>query len=242
MPIELVAHRGYAGRYPENTLAAVRAALELGARWIEIDVQVSRDGHVVLFHDRTLERVCGEPGAVHERSLEELRALTVDESDRLGEQAERVPVAALSEVVELVHVHPETRLFVEVKRVAIENHGLERVWELVRRELEPIREQAILISFSFPLMWEAKGQLPLGFIVDEWKDYRCPGLQELSPEFVFCNYTKIPDDADLSAPWKLVVYEVVDADRARALHARGAELIETFELESLADALQEESA
>ena len=242
MPIEWVAHRGYAGRHPENTLAAVRAAVELGATWIEIDVQVSRDGHVVLFHDRTLDRVCGVSGAVHERDLAELRALHVHEPDRLGPDSAREPLTALDEVVDLVAAHPDVRLFVEVKRVAIENHGLEETWRAVHEALRPVERQAILISFSFPIMWQAKGKLPLGFILDEWKDADCDGLKELSPEYVFCNFTKIPDDADLSAPWRWVVYEVVDAELAARFHDRGVDLIETFELEDMRAAFAEETS
>src|SRR5690349_22032690 len=63
----LVAHRGWAAKFPENTVPAVAAALEAGATWAEVDVQLSSDGRPVLFHDRTLERMCGAAGAVHQR-------------------------------------------------------------------------------------------------------------------------------------------------------------------------------
>ena len=52
----LVAHRGYPSCLPENTLPSIVAALQVGARYLEVDVQVSRDGEVVLFHDRELQR------------------------------------------------------------------------------------------------------------------------------------------------------------------------------------------
>jgi len=61
---KLVAHRGYARRFPENTLAAVEGAIHAGAHFVEIDVQLTSDGYPVLFHDRTTERMCGEPGSI----------------------------------------------------------------------------------------------------------------------------------------------------------------------------------
>lgn len=71
------AHRGLHSRdrlVPENSLAAFRRAAEMGYG-IELDVQLSRDGKVVVFHDDTLDRVCGVPGRVDERSFEELLQL-----------------------------------------------------------------------------------------------------------------------------------------------------------------------
>ncbi|MEK7733824.1 MAG: glycerophosphodiester phosphodiesterase family protein [Pseudomonadota bacterium] len=65
-PPELVAHRGYTLLYPENTLSAVRGAIEAGGRYVEVDIQLSRDEVPVLFHDHTLKRLCGVDGAVHE--------------------------------------------------------------------------------------------------------------------------------------------------------------------------------
>ena len=81
---DLVAHRGWARNYPENTLSAVDAAITAGARFVEIDVQLSSDAFPVLFHDRDLARMCGVKGAVHERTLSELRALACAETARFG--------------------------------------------------------------------------------------------------------------------------------------------------------------
>src|SRR5207244_2240185 len=59
MPLpDLVAHRGYALRYPENTLVALDAAIRAGAKYVELDVQLSKDGFPVLMHDKTLARMC----------------------------------------------------------------------------------------------------------------------------------------------------------------------------------------
>jgi glycerophosphoryl diester phosphodiesterase len=74
LPI-VIAHRGASGHAPENTLAAYRKAIELGALVAETDVFLSRDGRVVAIHDETLDRTTNGKGRVDDHSFEELRAL-----------------------------------------------------------------------------------------------------------------------------------------------------------------------
>ncbi len=71
----LIAHRGGAQRWPENTLLAFQRAYDLGYRWIETDVQLSADGELVLFHDLALERTTDGEGPLAAQSLAELRRL-----------------------------------------------------------------------------------------------------------------------------------------------------------------------
>ena len=65
----IIAHRGFSSRYPENTLAAIRAAIRLGVDMVEIDVQQTRDGELIVFHDYRLDRIYG----VHRRVRDALR-------------------------------------------------------------------------------------------------------------------------------------------------------------------------
>lgn len=71
----LFAHRGASGHRPENTMEAFSLALEMGVRYLELDVHTSRDGHVVVIHDRTLERTTDGRGAVGDHLLSELKKL-----------------------------------------------------------------------------------------------------------------------------------------------------------------------
>ena len=70
----IIAHRGGALEAPENTVGSVRHGVAVGAAWQEIDVQLSRDGQVVVIHDETLERTTSGSGRVSEHTLEELVA------------------------------------------------------------------------------------------------------------------------------------------------------------------------
>jgi glycerophosphoryl diester phosphodiesterase len=71
----VVAHRGASGHAPENTMAAFRLAVELGARFIETDLHLTRDARVVAIHDSTLDRTTNGKGPVHLKSREEIRTL-----------------------------------------------------------------------------------------------------------------------------------------------------------------------
>lgn len=71
----VVAHRAFGAVFPENTLPAIRRALESGARVIEVDVRFSADGHPVIIHDETVDRTTNGTGAVAGMSLAALRSL-----------------------------------------------------------------------------------------------------------------------------------------------------------------------
>jgi glycerophosphoryl diester phosphodiesterase len=71
----VIGHRGAAGAAPENTLAGITKARELGARWIEFDVKLTKDGQAILFHDDRLERTTDGRGAVATTTLRESRRL-----------------------------------------------------------------------------------------------------------------------------------------------------------------------
>ncbi len=63
-PVMVIAHRGFSGRAPENTMAAFKRAMDIGSDAIEFDVRFSRDGRLIVFHDDTLERTTNGKGRV----------------------------------------------------------------------------------------------------------------------------------------------------------------------------------
>ena len=96
----VIAHRGASGTRPENTLIAFRRAQELGAHMIELDVQLTRDGEVVVMHDWTLARTTDGRGRVASRTLAELRRLDAGSWFDPGYAGE--PVPTLREVLDAV--------------------------------------------------------------------------------------------------------------------------------------------
>jgi glycerophosphoryl diester phosphodiesterase len=120
--ILVMAHRGCAARYPENTLLGFRKALELGVEIVEFDVRLSRDKVPVVIHDAKLDRTTDATGPVGDRTLAELKA--VDAGVRKGEafRGERIPT--LAEVLDLMETHPSVILNVEIKERTEENADL----------------------------------------------------------------------------------------------------------------------
>jgi len=97
----IIAHRGFSGCYPENTLIAVRAALDLGVDLVEIDVHETRDGELIVFHDYRLKRICGVRGKVRDATLSTIK--------RLNPQ-----VPTLAEVLRVCRAR--ARVLIEIKR------------------------------------------------------------------------------------------------------------------------------
>ena len=102
-----VAHRGASARFPENTLAAFRAAVEAGAGGLEMDAHLTRDGHPVVLHDPTVDRTTGGSGVVAGMTLAEVRRLDAGGS---GRRDERVPT-----LTEVLTAFPGVPLNIDVK-------------------------------------------------------------------------------------------------------------------------------
>ncbi len=113
-----IAHRGASGTFPENTLSAFRAAIEAGADMCELDVQLTRDGAVVVIHDDTVERTTDGNGEVAKLTLEELKRLDAGAKFKGGAiKGERIPT--LDEVFEITG--GKCGLNIELKAAGVEN-------------------------------------------------------------------------------------------------------------------------
>jgi len=142
----IIAHRGFSARAPENTLAAFRAAIEVGADGIELDVQLSKDGHVVVIHDEKLDRTTNGSGPVGEKTLEELSKL--DAGGWFGPQFAGEPLPTLRAVFELVREKNWKGVInVEMKTSKFLYPGIERAVVDLIAEFG-LREQALISSFN----------------------------------------------------------------------------------------------
>ena len=145
---------------PENTLAAVSAAIEAGADAVEFDLQVTRDGVPVLFHDATLDRTTDGAGVLCARSYDEVRAL--DAGRWFGEAFAGEPVPSLAEALARVgdavrRVYPEVKSFRgerDLDRMAdlVVDHGMEDRTVFISmdwRALERIREHRDTVRIGY---------------------------------------------------------------------------------------------
>lgn len=142
MKTKIWAHRGASAEAPENTMTAYRLAQEEKADGIELDVQLSHDGELVVIHDETLDRTTNGHGYVAEYSLKELRALRADKTCPL-EEGEHIPT--LHEVLAFVK-DTDMRVNIELKNSIIPYQGME---EKVLRVVDAAGMQDRVIYSSF---------------------------------------------------------------------------------------------
>lgn len=135
----VIAHRGASAYEPENTLRSIKRALNLGADMVEIDVRTTKDGHIVVIHDATVDRTTNGRGYVKDMTLEELKKLDAG----LGE---RIPT--LQEVISLVK--GRVGLVIEIKVPGIE----EKVLKIVNEN--KLHDDVLITSFYHPILLRVK--------------------------------------------------------------------------------------
>ena len=168
--VEIIAHRGYSVRAPENTLAALRLAIEAGADAVEFDMHFTADRVAVLFHDFTLERTSTGRGRLDALDLDALRAL--DAGSWFGSRFAGERVATLTEALELLarHRHPAGplhRVYPEIKGWR-EDADAAHVVEALRAT--GWSESACVISLDWDVLERVRGHdraLQLGLVFDD---------------------------------------------------------------------------
>ncbi|WP_455208602.1 glycerophosphodiester phosphodiesterase family protein [Kaarinaea lacus] len=234
---QLVAHRGFSARYPENTLLSIEQALLAGACYVECDVQLTLDHVPVLLHDTDLQRTAGTSGNVTELTFAQLKAVSAHYAARFGEQHGMVPVPSLPQLITLMEQWPQRRVFVEIKRASIRKFGADLVFDAITEVVSNIEDQAIVISFDFDIIRRVRQQTTLltGWVIEEWNSANLARAHQLQPNYLFIDYECIPQELTTlpEANWRWVLYEIDDVATARKWIAKGAALIETNDIGGL---------
>ncbi|MBL1073307.1 glycerophosphodiester phosphodiesterase [Nocardia sp. 2] len=160
----VVAHRGASAARPEHTLAAYDLALQEGADGVECDIRLTKDGHLVCVHDRTVDRTSNGSGAVSEMTLDELKKLDFGMNG-----AEPAEVLTLSELIELVldWKSRPTKLFIETKHPVRYGALVETslLTELQRYNIaapaSADHSRAVVMSFAATAVWRIRRAAPL---------------------------------------------------------------------------------
>jgi len=230
--IPLVAHRGYAARYPENSRESLAAAVAAGARFLEFDVQLSADGIPVLLHDATLDRTAGRAGSVFDLSAAELSRIEVNESERLNNSFHGVTIPLLKQVAEDLSGWPGVTAFVEIKEESLDRFGISFMVKRVLDALGQVVDSCVVISFSEEAALQARQQCgcAIGWAVRRWSEESRRIAGRLAPEYLFCNHRKFPPPPEplWQGPWRWVAYEVTQPSLAFSLARRGVHMIETM--------------
>lgn len=228
---KLVAHRGYTLHYPENTLLGLEAAIQAGAEFLEVDIQLSKDQVPFLFHDRNLERLCGQKGAIHDYSAAELSEFRASDKDRFAYKYVDNTITTLIALMGLMQRHPRVSVFIELKRSSLEKFGHELMVKKVLSILEPVKSQCVIISYNIEALAHVRDRYkwPVGAVVDEWQDRNIKAIEKLNPQYLFCDLETLPKKGPVKYfASRIAVFECTDPAVALALHKRGVEFIETF--------------
>jgi glycerophosphoryl diester phosphodiesterase len=150
----VIAHRGASADAPENTLAALELAIIEGADWVEIDVQETREGEVVVMHDRDFKKVGGSALGVYDTPLAELQSVDIGSWVHPSFSDQRVPT--LQQVLALCK--DRVNLLIELKYYGQENQLEESVVNLV--EAASMQEQVSVMSLSYPGVQKIKSLRP----------------------------------------------------------------------------------
>lgn len=160
----LIAHRGGSLEAPENTMAAFRRSIKLGVKYVELDVQLSKDGRLMVIHDETLDRTTDGSGPVREHTFDELRKLDAGSKFNHKFAGEKIPT--LREVLELC-AGQGAGVVIEIKSPEL-NQGVEqKVVSLVGEMRVKGAENVWCISFnhaSIRKMRALDATLPLGYL------------------------------------------------------------------------------
>lgn len=237
---EIVAHRGDAEHFPENSIPALDAAWRRGIVHAEFDVQVSADGVPFVIHDTSLERTTHATGDIRLMKSGQLDGVDAGEPARFGHAHAGTALPRLAAVAALMADHPGARAFVEVKRASLVHHGLAHCMERVLADLAPVRDRCTVISFDADAVRHARAAsgVRIGWVLDADPARLRPVLDLMQPEYVFCNHTRLAAGRPLPpGRWAWVVYEVTEAGQALDLAARGAAMVESMAPLSLAAAL-----
>jgi len=212
----VVAHRGASAYKPENTLMSFELAVELGADMVEVDVRRSRDGHLVVFHDETVERTTDGKGFVKDLTLKQLKSLDAG----LGSE-----VLTLEEA--LSFLKGKTGTVVEIKTLGIE--------EKVVKTLEKVgvTREAIVTSFFHPALKRIKHLCPkiqTGIIISSRPVNPSKLAFQADADAVFPRYKYVDEDfvSELHRENLLVFPWTVDsADEVESLAKMGVDGVVT---------------
>lgn len=207
--VDNVAHRGASGYAPENTIAAFDLAVDMKADYIEIDVQRSKDGELVLIHDTTVNRTTNGTGRVGELTLEQLRKL--DAGSWFGSEFAGELIPTFDEILD--RYRGKIGILVELKAPELYPGIEEQVAEaLKKRNMDKPKNNKIIIqSFNFESVKkvnELLPRIPIGVLTSNRAHTTVEALQE------FSTY----------ADWFNPSYGIVTKELVEQVHALGMKI------------------
>ncbi|MEM1236540.1 MAG: glycerophosphodiester phosphodiesterase family protein [Pseudomonadota bacterium] len=152
--VEIIAHRGASGMAPENTMAAIDAAVAAGADWVEIDVQETADGEIVVMHDSDFMKLSGNPLKIWDATTDGLNEIDIGSWFDPSFSDERVPT--LLEALEAVR--DRSKLLIELKYYGHDEALEQRTIDIV--EAAGMTDQVATMSLKYPAVEKMQSLRP----------------------------------------------------------------------------------
>ena len=211
--VEIIAHRGASHDAPENTLESFQLGWQQQADAVELDIMLSKDGRIVVIHDKDTKRLAGVDRPVVEQTLEELRSLDVGRWKGTRWAGTRIP--SFSDVLD--SIPPDKRLFIEIKSGSEILPELKRQLDYARR----LPKETAIIGFSAKTMADAKRAFPdleTYWIVDIKPNPKTGKKSPSAEELIRSAMEAGVDGLDLSA------HETINREYAAKIRAAGLKL------------------
>jgi glycerophosphoryl diester phosphodiesterase len=243
--LHLVGYRGNSAEFPENTLPALRSAIALGVRFIELDVHLSADGVPMVCDEHQLARVTGDDDADTTISGAQMSALDVSQTNRFGERFLGTLIPTLTTALRLLEGRPEITVFVVLGRASVARFGHDQVISQVVRALKPFRSRCVLVSKDLATIHTARtrAEYPVGWVIPAYDSHTRLKYEAFKPEYLFCDRALLPSSGPLwRGPWRWAVSDVSDLNIALELANRGADFVVTRNVRSLGEAMRAHAA
>ena len=227
----IMAHRGFRECYPENTLLALRKAVEAGADGVEFDVQMTADHVPVILHDADLQRTTGRKGLVFDLPSDQVLATSAHEPERFAEQFHGEMIPRLNGVNAILENAPGILAFIEIKTESLERCDVPAFVERVLDETAPLGERRVILCDDARVLQQARSmaKIPVGWVIHRHDTAELERAQTLAPDYLFCRDIRLPPGSTSleTGSWDWAVYEVNDPEAVPALVKRGIRWVET---------------
>lgn len=232
----IIAHRGNNFSHPENTLIGLKSAFELGCLEVELDIQMTSDGELLVIHDDNTLRTSGVDQSVLNSTYQALESISVHEPKRLGSTHQPTPISRLEDVLLLLNDFPNTHVYIEVKEESLEKWGHQTVLDKLLPITKNYLKQCTIISFDLPIldMIRQQSELAIGWVLYHYDEASYKSANNSQPDFLIIDQAKLAiDTPPWAGSWKWMVYGVESAELALAHYHNGVEFVETDSLEKV---------
>jgi len=242
--LHLIARGGDAAGYPENTLPAFQSALDLGVRFVEVDVQLASNGVPMAVRGEDV-MVDGVLLSISSLTAAEVALVDASEAHRFGQQFSGTCIPRLVDVLSLITKRPETTIFVNLCRGSLARFGQDQVVAQVLQTVKPFRSRCIIVSQDLPAVLRARrtAGLPIGWEIGAYDDHTRLKYEALQPEYLFCDLSQLPKRGTLwRGPWRWAIRAAATLGDAMDLAERGADFISTRDPHPLGNAMRAHAA